>query len=58
MRRGGISAGLAVRVQKPILLLQSGYGSNCAAHNYMVPSCHILYDIYLAFRLDLQPKAS
>ena len=37
MRRGGISAGLVAGVPEPILFLQSGHGSNCAARNYMVP---------------------
>ena len=37
MRRGGISAALAARVPEPILFLQSGHGSNCAARNYTVP---------------------
>ncbi len=54
MRRGGISAGLAARVPEPILFLQSGHGSNCAARNYMVPrDPHVLYETYLAFGLDL-----
>jgi hypothetical protein len=53
MRRGGISAGLAARVPEPILFLQSGHGSNCAARNYMVPrDPHVLYETYLAFGLD------
>ena len=54
MRRGGISAGLAARVREPILFLQSGHGSNCAARNYMVPrDPHVLYETYLAFGLNL-----
>jgi len=54
MRRGGISAGLAGRVPEPILFLQSGHGSNCAARNYMVPrDPHILYETYLAYGLGL-----
>ena len=54
MRRGGISAGLAARVPEPILFLQSGHGSNCAARNYMVPrDPHVLYETYLAFGLQL-----
>jgi len=54
MRWGGISAGLAGRVPEPILFLQSGHGSNCAARNYMVPrDPHILYETYLAFGLGL-----
>ena len=54
MRRGGISAGLAGRVPEPILFLQSGHGSNCAARNNMVPrDPHILYETYLAFGLGL-----
>ena len=54
MRRGGISAGLAARVPEPILFLQSGHGSNCAARNYKVPrDPHVLYETYLAFGLDL-----
>jgi hypothetical protein len=54
MRRGGISAGLAARVPEPILFLQSGHGSNCAARNYMVPrDPHVLYETYLAFGLGL-----
>jgi hypothetical protein len=53
-RRGGISAGLAARVPEPILFLQSGYGSNCAARNYMVPrDPQVLYETYLAFGLGL-----
>ena len=52
MRRGGISAALVARVPEPILFLQSGHGSNCAARNYMVPrDPHILYETYLAFGL-------
>ena len=54
MRRGGISAGLAARVPEPILFLQSGHGTNCAARNYMVPrDPHVLYETYLAFGLGL-----
>jgi hypothetical protein len=54
MRRGGISAALAARVPEPILFLQSGHGSNCAARNYMVPkNPNVLYETYLAFGLDL-----
>ena len=54
MLRGGISAGLAARVPEPILFLQSGHGSNCAARNYMVPrDPHVLYETYLAFGLNL-----
>ena len=54
MRRGGISAGLAARVPEPILFLQSGHGSNCAARNYMLPrDPHVLYETYLAFGLEL-----
>ena len=54
MRRGGISAGLAARVPEPILFLQSGHGSHCAARNYMVPrDPHVLYETYLAFGLQL-----
>jgi integrase len=52
MRRGGISTALVARVPEPILFLQSGHGSNCAARNYMVPrDPHILYETYLAFGL-------
>ena len=52
MRRGGISAGLAARVPEPILFLQSGHGSNCAARNYMVPrDPGILFETYDAFGL-------
>ena len=52
MRRGGISAALAARVPEPILFLQSGHGSNCAARNYMVPrDPHVLYETYQAFGL-------
>ena len=52
--RGGISAGLAARVPEPILFLQSGHGSNCAARNYMVPrDPHVHYETYLAFGLQL-----
>ena len=52
MRRGGISAGLAARVPEPILFLQSGHGSHCAARNYMCPrDPHVLYETYLAFGL-------
>jgi hypothetical protein len=54
MRRGGISAGLAARVPEPILFLQSGHGSNCAARNYMLPrDPHVLFETYLAFGLGL-----
>ena len=54
MRRGGISAGPAARVPEPILFLQSGHGSNCAARNYMLPrDPHVLYETYLAFGLEL-----
>ena len=54
MQRGGISAGLAARVPEPILFLQSGHGSHCAARNYMVPKDpHVLYETYLAFGLQL-----
>ncbi len=54
MRRGGISAGLAARVPEPILFLQSGHGTNCAANNYMCPrDPHVLYETYLAFGLEL-----
>jgi hypothetical protein len=54
MRRGGISAALAARVPEPILFLQSGHGSNCAARNYMVPkNPNVLYETYLALGLDL-----
>jgi hypothetical protein len=50
MRRGGISAALVARVPEPILFLQSGHGSNCAARNYMVPrNPHILFETYNAF---------
>jgi hypothetical protein len=38
MQRREISAGLAGRVPAPILFLQSGHGSNCAARNYKVPA--------------------
>jgi hypothetical protein len=52
MRRGGISAGLAGRVPEPILFLQSGHGTNCAARKYMCPrDPHVLYETYLAFGL-------
>ena len=52
MRRGGISAGLVAGVPEPILFLQSGHGSNCAARNYMVPrNPHILFETYNAFGL-------
>ena len=52
MRRGGISAALVARVPEPILFLQSGHGSHCAARNYMVPrDPHILFETYLAFGL-------
>jgi integrase len=52
MRRGGISAALVARVPEPILFLQSGHGSNCAARNYMVPrNPDILYETYNAFGL-------
>jgi hypothetical protein len=52
MRRGGISAGLVACVPEPILFLQSGHGSNCAARNYMVPrNPHILFETYNAFGL-------
>ena len=52
MRRGGISAGLMAGVLEPILFLQSGHGSNCAARNYMVPrNPHILFETYDAFGL-------
>ena len=52
MRRGGISAALVARVPEPILFLQSGHGSNCAARNYMVPrNPHILFETYNAFGL-------
>lgn len=52
MRRGGISAGLMARVPEPILFLQSGHGSNCAARNYMVPrDPRILFETYDAFGL-------
>jgi len=52
MRRGGISAALVARVPEPILFLQSGHGSNCAARNYMVPrDPHVLFETYLAFGL-------
>jgi integrase len=52
MRRGGISAGLVAGVPEPILFLQSGHGSNCAARNYMVPrNPHILFETYDAFGL-------
>jgi hypothetical protein len=52
MRRGGISAGLAARVPEPILFLQSGHGSNCAARNYMVPrDPGVLFETYDAFGL-------
>ena len=52
MRRGGISAAIAARVPEPILFLQSGHGSNCAARNYMVPrDPHVLYETYQAFGL-------
>ena len=52
MRRGGISAGLAARVPEPILFLQCGYGSNCAARNYMVPrDPGVLFETYDAFGL-------
>ena len=51
---GGISAGLAARAPEPILFLQSGHGSHCAARNYMVPrDPHLLYETYLAFGLQL-----
>ena len=54
MRRGGISAGLAACVPEPILFLQSGHGSNCAARNYMLPrDPHVLFETYLAFGLGL-----
>jgi hypothetical protein len=54
MWRGGISAALAARVPEPILFLQSGHGSNCAARNYMVPkNPNVLYETYLACSLDL-----
>ena len=50
MRRGGISAGLSARVPEPILFLQSGHGSNCAARNYMLPrDPGILFETYNAF---------
>ena len=52
MRRGGISAALVARVPEPILFLQSGHGSNCAARNYMVPrNPNILFETYNAFGL-------
>ena len=52
MRRGGISAGLAARVPEPILFLQSGHGSNCAARTYMVPrDPGVLFETYDAFGL-------
>ena len=52
MRRGGISAALVARVPEPILFLQSGHGSNCAARNYMVPrDPHVFHETYLAFGL-------
>ncbi len=52
MRRGGISAGLAARVLEPILFLQSGHGSNCAARTYMVPRDPVvLFETYDAFGL-------
>ena len=52
MRRGGISAGLAARVPEPILFLQSGHGSNCAARSYMVPrDPSVLFETYNAFGL-------
>jgi hypothetical protein len=54
MRRCGISAGLAATVPEPILVLQSGHDSNCAARNHMVPrNTHMLYETYLAFGLGL-----
>ncbi len=54
IRRGGISAGLAARVPEPILFLQSGHASNCAARNYMLPrDPHVLFETYLAFGLGL-----
>jgi hypothetical protein len=53
MRRGGISTGLAARVPEPILFLQSGHGSNCAARNYMVPrDPGVLFETYDAFGLE------
>ena len=52
MRRGGISAALAARVPEPILFLQSGHGTNCAARNYMVPrDPSVFYETYNAFGL-------
>ena len=54
MRSGGISAALAARVPEPILFLQSGHGTHCAARNYMTPrDPHVLYETYLAFCLPL-----
>jgi hypothetical protein len=44
MRTVGINAALAAYVPEPILFLQSGHGTNCAARNYMTPrDPHVLY---------------
>jgi hypothetical protein len=57
MRCGRISEALAARrvlVPKPIVFLQSGHRSNCAALNYMVPkNPNVLDETYLTFGLDL-----
>ena len=54
MRTGGISAALVARVPEPLLLLQSGHGSNYAERNFMTPrDPHVLYETYLAFGLAL-----
>ena len=51
-QRGGISAALVARVPEPVLFLQSGHGSNCAARNYTVQrNPNTLFETYNAFGL-------
>ena len=52
MRRGGISQAVHARVPEPILYLQSGHGSGCAARSYIVPEDpRVLYETARALRV-------
>ena len=52
MRRGGISQAVHARVPEPILYLQSGHGSGCAARSYIVPEDpRVLYESARALRV-------
>jgi hypothetical protein len=50
MRQGGISAGLAAKVQERVMSLQSGHGKGTAAQNYTVPTDpSVWYEHFAAF---------